>query len=556
MYYIIKLIRMDNLEKNLNDFFSFFKNKFLPNNNLKEGYGKFEYKYDSNELTYDEHEKRAKRLYGASTYVTSIHHPDENTKIENLANGNNIWIGGMRDGGGWRWSDGSTWERWNNWGSGEPNNTDNKEDRIIMGSDGKWNDIYRTYKAGAVYKITNIKGDPGPKGERGERGRRGHQGRPGEVTDEFKAGVINVENSANDAEGSSNDAQNSADDAVNSANDAQESANDAQKSADTIEDAVDKMLRLQSHIGSSAAGQAMRDAQNDILLGDKEDTFIGSIREGYGNDNDENDYTDQQMKKMINYFNQDRKNLKDYLNSEVKNTNNNKISEILSQDNNIVNNILFDHIIDNENGSNIEKVYKNLDQENTDTLRKIQIKSYYNKAYNEYIFILKVIIFLIVLLLPIIFLNKYEFISNNITLTGLVFIITIGFLFVTYRMYLLHMKDDIDFDRINIPYDRQTKSLIEQRKMKSKGSILKNLGVVCIGDECCDASMVYDNLRNKCILSENFGGYFESIQNEENKKINLIEPYIKEGFVKSNLKATKEELLTNSLVKSKINRFI
>ena len=554
MYYIIKLIRMDNLEKNLNDFFSFFKNKFLPNNNLKEGLAEFEYYYSKYSYTYESHEKIAKRFFGAEANIVSIHDDAENDKVKRLAKGNNIWIGGIRHYSSWRWSDGSTWF-YTNWRRGEPNDFGKNEDNIIMGSDGKWNDVDKNSRAGAVYKYTKATqgppGPPGPKGPQGPPGPRGQQGRDGEVTAEFRNGVTTVINSADDSQESANDSQ-------ESANDAQESANDAQNSANIAENAIQKLRLLKSHIGSSAAEQGMRDVLYDSLLGDKQDACIGSIREGYEGNNDTcdvDDYTDEEMKRMINFFNNDRKNLKDYLNSEVKNTNNNKISEILSQDNNIVNNILFDHIIDNENGSNIEKVYKNLDQENTDTMRKIQIKSYYNKAYNEYIFILKVIIFLIVLLLPIIFLNKYEFISNNITLTGLVFIITIGFLFVTYRMYLLHMKDDIDFDRINIPYDRQTKSLIKQGKMKSKGSILKNLGVVCIGDECCDASMVYDNLRNKCILSENFGGYFESIQNEENKKINLIEPYIKEGFVKSNLKATKEELLTNSLVKSKINKF-
>ena len=544
MYYIIKLIRMDNLEKNLNDFFSFFKNKFLPNNNLKEGLAEYEYFYWPLDATYEEHEKFAKTWFGAEANIVSIKDRFENDKVKNLVNGKNIWIGGIRHGwGGWRWSDGSIWY-YTNWRRGEPNDRGGNEDNIIMGSDGKWNDAYKNTRVHAVYKYTKSPqgppGPPGPGGRAGPSGPPGPQGRDGEVTAEFRDGIATVISSADDSQ--------------ESANDAQESANDAQESADAIEYAIDKMLALKSHIGSPAAEQAMRNSQYDMLFRDT----CGDLKEGYGNNDtcDVDDYTDEEIKRMINFFNKDRKNLKDYLNSEVKNTNNNKISEILSQDNNIVNNILFDHIIDNENGSNIEKVYKNLDQENTDTMRKIQIKSYYNKAYNEYIFILKVIIFLIVLLLPIIFLNKYEFISNNITLTGLVFIITIGFLFVTYRMYLLHMKDDIDFDRINIPYDRQTKSLIEQGKMKSKGSILKNLGVVCIGDECCDASMVYDNLRNKCILSENFGGYFESIQNEENKKINLIEPYIKEGFVKSNLKATKEELLTKSLAKSRMTRFI
>jgi len=139
---------------------------------------------------------------------------------------------------------------------------------------------------------------------------------------------------------------------------------------------------------------------------------------------------------------------------------------------------------------------------------------------------------------------------------SVVFIITVGVLFISYRLYLLYLKDDIDYDRIRVPYDRQSGELIKQGKMKSKGSVFKNLGVTCIGDECCDVSMVYDNLNNKCILSENFGGYFESMQNKNKEEINIIEPYKVENFTTiENLSHTKEGLLRESLVKSTNTRF-
>ena len=243
------------------------------------------------------------------------------------------------------------------------------------------------------------------------------------------------------------------------------------------------------------------------------------------------------------------------INTEIKNNLNKKTSEIIAKENSIVSNILFDFMIDNQNGSNIEKVYEKLQQENNDINRNNQIKTYYNKTYNEYIFILKVVICLIVLLLPIIFLNKYEMINQDISLIIITSIIIFGVLFISYRLYLLYMRDNINFDKIKVPYDRQTNNLIKQGKMESKGSIFKNLGVVCVGDECCDTSMVYDNLNNKCVLSENFGNYFESLHNE-NKKINIIEPYEIENFATiENVTSTKEELLRNSLVQSSNIRY-
>ena len=84
--------------------------------------------------------------------------------------------------------------------------------------------------------------------------------------------------------------------------------------------------------------------------------------------------------------------------------------------------------------------------------------------------------------------------------------------------------------------------------INEKYTVLNNLDNV-------DKLYIYDNLNNKCVLSENFGNYFESLHNE-NKKINIIEPYEIENFATiENVTSTKEELLRNSLVQSSNIRY-
>ena len=260
---------------------------------------------------------------------------------------------------------------------------------------------------------------------------------------------------------------------------------------------------------------------------------------------------------IADYINERITQLDADINEQLRDASYKRTSEVLAQENKIIDNILMDYMIDNQHGSNIENVYEKLKQENNDINRNSQIKSYYSNTYNEYIFILKIVICLILLLLPIIFLNKYEMINQNISLILIFSIIIIGFIFIGYRLYLLYMRDDIDFNKIRVPYDRQANELIKQGKMKSKESIFKNLGVVCVGDECCDKGMVYDNLNNKCVLSENFGGYFESLQDKNKENFNIIEPYkcensaTTETFVTTeNLTSTKEGLLRESLLNS------
>lgn len=290
---------------------------------------------------------------------------------------------------------------------------------------------------------------------------------------------------------------------------------------------------------------------------DNIEPFNGSIKEGLT----ESQWVDIAGMSMA----ADRQGLLSDIENQVESNTSNYTAEILAQKDNIVSKIIFDYINNNDDGSNVQKVYEQLNQEKNDVIRNNQIKTYYNKTYTEYIFILKVIICLILILLPLIFLNKYEMINKNISLIIIISIIILGFLFICYRLYILHMKDNNNFDKIKIPYDRHHQKLIDTKKSKAKGSILKNLGVVCIGDECCDSSMVYDNLTNKCIMSENFGNYFESMQNINTKNVNIIEPYqddnLKktEHFISSNsnsLENAKNSMVNKSLLLSSRTRMV
>jgi hypothetical protein len=180
-------------------------------------------------------------------------------------------------------------------------------------------------------------------------------------------------------------------------------------------------------------------------------------------------------------------------------------------------------MINNEEGSNIEQVYGKLNQEKNDKLRKTKIAAYYTKSFKEYIYLLKIVIFLIVLMIPILIFNRLEILDKSLTLLLVVTIITLGFLYISYRLYILYMRDSKDFDKFKIPFTRTEAARLKDNKSRySKDSPLKSLGITCVGEECCDASMVYDNLRDKCVATENFGNYFENAQQLNNQQKNII----------------------------------
>lgn len=245
----------------------------------------------------------------------------------------------------------------------------------------------------------------------------------------------------------------------------------------------------------------------------------GPQREGYTNPSDFIDIIRNILSKDVETISKQKQELQTNINY-IKRF---QDGEFLAQRDTIMNNVLMDYMINNEEGSNIEQVYGKLNQEKNDKLRKTKIAAYYTKSFKEYIYLLKIVIFLIVLMIPILIFNRLEILDKSLTLLLVVTIITLGFLYISYRLYILYTRDSKDFDKFKIPFTRTEAANLKSKGSRySKDSPLKSLGITCIGEECCDASMVYDKLRDKCVATENFGNYFENAQQLNNQQKNII----------------------------------
>ena len=134
-----------------------------------------------------------------------------------------------------------------------------------------------------------------------------------------------------------------------------------------------------------------------------------------------------------------------------------------------------------------------------------------------------------------------------------------------YRLYLLYMKDNKDFDKDRIPYDTYGERLKNEGKVKQKTG-LGSLGITCVGEECCSEGMMYDSTKNRCLPvkdindSEGFMNFFEDMTKlkEKQKTIvsenNLHEDFaqytpVNEPFVTSmsDVRTLKTNLLVESL---------
>ena len=109
------------------------------------------------------------------------------------------------------------------------------------------------------------------------------------------------------------------------------------------------------------------------------------------------------------------------------------------------------------------------------------------------------------------------------------------------------MRDKNDFDKINITQDREALKLEKANQLTRKPGVLSSLTLTCIGQECCDEGMTYDSLNRKCI--ENFGNYFENMNNIQNYLPITVVPYV-ESFTEKFTINKKQELLQKSLALS------
>lgn len=529
-------------------------------------------------LTWQDHKRHAKKLseiyerehdYKVDFTLASITSLNENNTVLELLRENNIriaWLGGKRNRRNknkWSWEDGSSWDNntsYRNWNRGEPNNSGNKENHLMIYRSGRWNDLWGANKLPAIYSakmkrytsntvnssiyksITSINDVQDLEIETEKQYVEDTD--TIETLDELKNGIDDL---ISELDGNQVDARNEYDINI-------ELISNINKAIRMYDDEIKMITNLNNSVTEDFSNMGgiftnffynMKNKINNIF-------YNNNMKEGFKEGNRQLDYDAP----FYDYIYRALTNLGNSLNQELSATdtieyeeNRNFLLELMAQKDSILGNVLMDYMINDSEGSNVEKIYSKLKQENNDKKRKIKINNYNSKAYIEYSYILKVIIFLIALMMPFIILTKYNILEKNISLTAIIIILFLGFLYVFYRLYLLYMKDNINFDKDRIPYDRQVEKLKREGKLKHKTGI-RGLGITCVGEECCTGNMVYDSTKNKCFeTSGNVMGFAnlfnDDVPVETFQNYTIIEPFGNGNVV------TVDDFITKSLENTK-----
>jgi len=325
-------------------------------------------------------------------------------------------------------------------------------------------------------------------------------------------------------------------------------------------------IQRQYELAQTLLGNTARDINSanagavaDIIVEEGRAPFTNlstSLREGFVEGNTNNDLTADQLR-LLNELTEDESRI---LRASVVTAHNNRnnlshrtllqMSELLAQKDTVASNILMDYMYKNEKGTNVQTVMDRVGQLNTDKKRKLEISTYYNKSREKYINILKVIVFACIIIVPLVIANKNNMLSNSIFMFITVTIIFFTIIFIFSSLVDIYKRDNIDFDKYTIPYNREGAILEKEGTLTRKNNPLTSLTLTCVGQDCCDGEMVYDKAKNKCIATENFGNAFENMMANATKTP-VVVPI--EGF--NNNCNMKNTMLQNTLACSTAEKF-
>ena len=471
------------------------------------------------------------RFQNGGSFYIGLYHPNALIQNNNSGGGQPYNVQANKT-SNWKWVDGTPYNpNTTNWNGGEPNNWGPGENVAQMYSNGKINDLTKTVRLAAIYqkRIVNTTSQT-------LRKDREH----------IKSFTIKPLSVTYDSVSSLDISQR--ENALAAASSARQVITDIENSVDVlnnsiinINDAIAKITINIEHIKSKRAllielnsrADVVRDnyneqqASNNQLIEAAQEPFtnIGgsflsnynninmqNIQEGFVEGNENVGLTGAALT-MQGESARITANLVNDIQAVRDRQTANSISEFVIKKDNLFTNVLTDYMSNDAKQNNFEDVYNKIDQQNTDKMRKIELNTYYDKAYKEYINIIKIIIFACIILVPIVIANKNSLLPNSITIILVVVIIFLTVIYIIIKFVDIYMRDNKDFDKIRIPYDREAAMLEKSGVITRKNNLLSSLSLTCIGADCCPETsgvLIYDPVKNRCVANETFTPYLSN----------------------------------------------
>jgi hypothetical protein len=141
---------------------------------------------------------------------------------------------------------------------------------------------------------------------------------------------------------------------------------------------------------------------------------------------------------------------------------------------------------------------QSLEEDKNNKIRLVEINTYYGDKYAEHSELMKVIIFTLIPIIILGFLNAKSILPNTIYNILLVIISIIGAYFFFSRLISIVSRDNMNYQQYN--WNFNPGKVPKEESISSNDPWLTGVDLdTCIGNACCSSGMTYDNNINKCV---------------------------------------------------------
>jgi hypothetical protein len=155
-------------------------------------------------------------------------------------------------------------------------------------------------------------------------------------------------------------------------------------------------------------------------------------------------------------------------------------------------------IVENEL-NNAKKRLQILEEEKNNKIRLVEINTYFGDKYAEHSNLMKIVIFTLIPVIILVFLNNKGILPNMIYYILIIIISFIGAYFFWRRFSSIILRDNMNYQEYDW-YFNPSAAPTASGSSSSDPWASGKYGT-CIGDNCCSNNMIYDASMNQCVIS-------------------------------------------------------
>ena len=155
-----------------------------------------------------------------------------------------------------------------------------------------------------------------------------------------------------------------------------------------------------------------------------------------------------------------------------------------------------------ENELNDAKIKLNLlEDEKNNTLRLVQINTYYGKRYNAHSRLMKIIVIMCIPLIILAVLANKGILPPNLYVFTSGLIIVIGLVIIGLQLIDISNRSNMNWDEYNWYFDKKNAETTTADTTSSSNP-WGSVSFTCIGSACCYEGSTYDETNNICVPNE------------------------------------------------------